>query len=200
VLDARGWAGRRPCEVGNWLDQLPLVSGITAVAPRCREEQLVPLLATLTWEPVGLYLCERFGFEGTCGPSHEVLEGRYTGGVGAHFDEEMKRDYAFAAAAHLGREPKSCVAIGDSRSDVPLFECVGLAVAYNATAAARADCSGERRADDLRALLPPGGAPWRPIAFAERWADPADDRIVLRAPVVGPAPATGETKFGFTRT
>lgn len=64
LLDARDWAGRRPSEVGNWLDQLPLVSGITEVVGWCREQQLVPLLATLAWEPVGLYLCERFGFEG----------------------------------------------------------------------------------------------------------------------------------------
>lgn len=89
-----------------------------------------------------------------CGPSLEVLEGRFTGEVAAHFDEYMKRDYALAAAAHLGLEPKSCAAIGDSRSDVPLFECVGLAVAYNATPAARAIARVSVHADDLRALLP----------------------------------------------
>jgi phosphoserine phosphatase len=154
VLDARGWAGRRPSELGNWLDELPLVNGITEVVAWCREQQLVPLLATLAWEPVGLYLCERFGFDGACGPSLEVFEGRYTGEVAAHFDEYIKRDYALAAAARLGLEPRSCAAIGDSRSDVPLFECVGLAVAYNATAAARAIAHVSVEGEDLRDALP----------------------------------------------
>jgi phosphoserine phosphatase len=111
-------------------------------------------LAALAWESVGLYLCERFGLHGTCGPSLEVLEGRHTGEVTAHSDEYTKRDYALAAAARLGLYSKSCATIGDSRSDVPLFECVGFAAAYNATAAARAIARVNVHGDELRAVLP----------------------------------------------
>lgn len=33
-------------------------------------------LATLAWEPVGAYLCDRFGFDRYCGPRLEVIDGR----------------------------------------------------------------------------------------------------------------------------
>jgi len=69
------------------------------------------LLAALAWESVGLYLCERFGLHGTCGPSLEVLEGRHTGEVTAHSDEYTKRDYALAgrrlvSASTASRAPR----------------------------------------------------------------------------------------------
>ncbi|HEY8720024.1 HAD family hydrolase [Pengzhenrongella sp.] len=154
VLDARGWEGRAPSEVGGWLDELPLVDGIAEVVTWCRAQHLAPVLATLAWEPVGAYLCARFGFDGSCGPRLEIVDGRYSGQVAAHLDEFAKRDYALAEAARLGLDPASCAAIGDSRSDVPLFERVGLAVAFNANAAARAVAHSAVDGDDLRAVLP----------------------------------------------
>ncbi|GGR36421.1 hypothetical protein GCM10010168_63560 [Actinoplanes ianthinogenes] len=154
VIDARGWAQRTPGEVRGFLASLPLVDGITETVAWCREHRLVPILATLAWEPVGAHLCDRFGFDRSCGPRLEVVGGRYTGGVAATFDESGKRDFALAVAAELGVAPERCAAIGDSRSDLPLFASVGLAVAFNATEAARAAAHAAAAGPDLRAVLP----------------------------------------------
>ncbi|MEV0284750.1 hypothetical protein AB0H36_11600 [Kribbella sp. NPDC050820] len=35
--------------------------------------------ATLAWHPVGVYLCETFGFAEACEPALEVRNGVYTG-------------------------------------------------------------------------------------------------------------------------
>jgi phosphoserine phosphatase len=174
VIDARGWAGREPSEVGPWLDQLPLVSGIPQVVNWCREQGLAPFLATLAWKPVGRYLCERFGFDGSCGPSLEVVDGRFTGEVAGPFDEYTKRDHALETAARLGLDGTACAAIGDSRSDGPLFERVGLAVAYNATAQARALADVAVNDDDLRAVLPHLTA-WLAASQRSSSAGPAGD-------------------------
>lgn len=154
VLDARGWAGRTPAEVRGFLESLPLVEGITETVSWCRAQGLVPVLTTLAWRPVGDYLGERFGFTHACGPRLEVAEGRYSGEVAEHLDELGKRDFALAVAAELGVGPARCAAVGDSRSDLPLFAAVGLAIAFNATPAARSAAHVTAEGGDLRAVIP----------------------------------------------
>lgn len=154
VLDASGWRGHTTGDVQAWLAGLPIVEGVDEVVAWCRDHGLAVYLATLAWEPVGRYLCETFGLDGFCGPRLAVAAGRYTGEVEAHFDEFAKRDFAVAVAGALNVPPDRCVAVGDSRSDLPLFATVGLSVAFNADEAARtaADVSVDGR--DLRMIVP----------------------------------------------
>jgi phosphoserine phosphatase len=153
-LDAAGWAGVPEDQVSGWLDGLPLVSGITETVAWCRQNGLVPMLATLAWSPVGSYLTDRFGFHTFSGPRLETTDGRFTGRVARHFDEYDKRDFALAQARALGLAPRSCGAVGDSRSDLPLFASVGLSVAFNASAGAREAATVTVDDNDLRGVLP----------------------------------------------
>ncbi|OEJ28576.1 haloacid dehalogenase [Streptomyces agglomeratus] len=153
-LDAKGWVGVPEERVSGWLDGLPLVSGITETVGWCRRNGLVPVLATLAWSPVGSYLTDRFGFHAFSGPRLETVDNRFTGRVARHFDEYDKRDFALAQARELGLAPRSCGAVGDSRSDLPLFASVALSVAFNASAGARAAATLTVDGGDLRGVLP----------------------------------------------
>ncbi|WP_405512622.1 HAD family hydrolase [Streptomyces canus] len=153
-LDAKGWAGVSEEQVSGWLDGLPLVSGITETVGWCCQHGLVPVLATLAWAPVGSYLTDRFGFHAFSGPRLETIDSRFTGRVACHFDEYDKRDFALAQARELGLAPHACGAIGDSRSDLPLFASVGLSVAFNASTGARAAATVTMDGGDLRCVLP----------------------------------------------
>jgi phosphoserine phosphatase len=154
ILEARGWASRTPTEVRGFLESLPLVDGIAETVLWCRRRGLAPVLATLAWDVVGTHLCDRFGFERSCGPSLEMVDGCYSGEVAEQFDELSKRDFALSMAAELGLDPRRCAAVGDGRSDVPLFSEVGLAIAFSATPAARAAADVAVDGTDLRAVLP----------------------------------------------
>jgi phosphoserine phosphatase len=174
VLDARGWVARTPAEVRGFLASLPLVAGIAETVSWCRRQGLAPVLATLAWDAVGAYLCERFGFDQACGPRLEVVGGRYSGEVAEHCDELTKRDFAVRVAADLGVELAFCAAVGDSRSDLPLFAEVGMAIAFNGTSAARAAAHASVGGDDLRVVLPPlaawmDGAPTSPPRRQTWW-------------------------------
>jgi phosphoserine phosphatase len=158
VLHARGWAARTPAEIGGSLESLPLVDGIAETVLWCRRHELVPVLATLAWDVVGAFLCDRFGFDRACGPRLEVVDGHYTGEVAEPFDELGKRDFAVSVAAELGVPLDRCAAVGDGRSDVPLFAEVGFAIAFNATPAVRAAAHASVDGPDLRAVLPLLGA------------------------------------------
>lgn len=155
VLDADGWRGHSQVDVTRFLCDLPLVAGIREVVAWCREQELAPYLATLAWEPVGLYLCDMFGFDGACGPALGQQEGRYTGEVARHFDEFDKRDFALRIAGDLGMSLSACSAVGDSRSDLPLFAEVGFSVAFNASSAVEAAAAASVSGPDLRAVIPP---------------------------------------------
>jgi haloacid dehalogenase-like hydrolase len=91
-LDARGWAGTAEAQVREWLAELPLVDGIGEVIRWCRDHDVVPVLATLAWRPVGSYLCETFGFYDCCGPALEVRDGIFTGVALGSCDEYGKRE------------------------------------------------------------------------------------------------------------
>ena len=158
VLNARGWATRTPAEVRGFLESLPLVDGIAETVLWCRRQGLVPVLATLARDLVGAHLCDRIGFDRACGPRLEVIDGRYSGEVAEQFDELSKRDFAVGVAAELGVKLGRCAAVGDGRSDVPLFAMVGLAIAFNANPATRAAAHVSVDGTDLRAVLPLLGA------------------------------------------
>lgn len=154
VVDARGWAGRTPNEISRLLGTLPLVHGIDVAVAWCRGHGLVPVLATLAWSEVGEYLCQRFGFERSCGPTLELLDGSYTGRVVTHFDEWDKRNFARAVSADLGFDLVHCAAVGDGRSDLPLFAEAGFSIAFNASPAVRAAAHAVADGHDLRIVLP----------------------------------------------
>jgi len=154
AIDARGWTGCRPAQIEEFLHDLPLVDGIRDVVAWCENHRLLPVLATLAWQPVGRYLCARFGFARCCGPQLEVSEDRYTGGVAAHFDEYDKRDYALRLAREFDLTIGQCAAVGDSRSDVPLFEHVAMPIAFNAGPALQALARASVEGSDLRYVLP----------------------------------------------
>lgn len=154
VIDARGWAGHTEAEISARLETLPLVAGIAETVSWCRENGLRPILTTLAWAPVGRLLAGRFGFAAYCGPVPEAEAGRYTGGVAEHLDEYGKRDFALAQARDHGIAPECCVAVGDSRSDLPLFAAAGMSIGFNAAPAARAVATHLVDGPDLRAILP----------------------------------------------
>jgi phosphoserine phosphatase len=57
-------------------------------------------------------------------------------------------------AADLGLDLAQCAAIGDSRSDLPLFAEVGCAIAFNASPTVRATTHAAADGPDLRLVLP----------------------------------------------
>lgn len=124
-VDAAGYAGLPVSMVESWLDDMPLIDGIAPALTVCRAAGFVPYAASCTWSYIGAYLARRFGFVGWCGPELEVVDGMFTGRVAHDADERAKPAFARERAAALGVDLASCLAVGDSRSDIPLFQTVG---------------------------------------------------------------------------
>lgn len=153
AIDAASWRGYLRAEVESWLDELPLIADIRETVDACRGAGIEPHLASLAWTVVGEYLCRRFGFAGCCGPVLEEEDGVFTGRVRRVFDEYDKRDYALRVCAERGIDPARCIAVGDSRSDLPLFAAVGESIAFNGSSAARAAATRCVDGPSLTAIL-----------------------------------------------
>ena len=74
--------------------------------------------------------------------------------IKSNFEDFDKPLFVRAYAERFGFSLSQCVAVGDSRSDIPLFKEVGLSVALNATEQARAEADLSLSTNDLTLILP----------------------------------------------
>jgi phosphoserine phosphatase len=148
----RGFTRKAMWEVlagGTWIRGI----GETINALRARELRL--LLTTVTWSFAGEYLVDRYGFDASSGTRMgEATDGQLLGYVERYCDEFGKLAFVEADAVECGWTLSDYLAIGDSRSDVPLFQRAGFSIALNATAEARRVATVGVDCDDLREILP----------------------------------------------
>jgi phosphoserine phosphatase len=83
----------------------------------------------------------------------QVTDGVLSGTVTRYFDEHDKVRFVEEWCARNGYTMSQVAAVGDSRSDVPLFERVGMSIALNATSNARAVATHVLDTDNLCDVL-----------------------------------------------
>jgi phosphoserine phosphatase len=139
---------------GRWIDRMSKTFRALAAA------EVSLLLGTITWRFGAEMLRERYGFAAVSGTEMQVTDGIISGTVTRYFDEHDKVGFVEAWCTQNGYSMSQVAAIGDSRSDVPLFRRVGMSIALNATPDARAVATHVLDTEDLRdvlALLQPVG-------------------------------------------
>lgn len=82
-----------------------------------------------------------------------IVDGVLSGVVGRYCDEHDKARFVEEWCAQNGHSMSEVAAIGDSRSDVPLFRRAGMSIALNATADARVVATHGLDTEDLRDVL-----------------------------------------------
>jgi phosphoserine phosphatase len=152
--DAVNYRGVAVAEVEARLADLPLITGLDAVCQRLIAAGILVKLASCGWSFAGRYLQRRFELHDHSGTEMAEADGILLGRVARFCDEADKAAHALAFTHRHGVDMADCVAVGDSRSDLPLFEVAGRAIALNARADARAATDEHLDTDDLRDLLP----------------------------------------------
>jgi phosphoserine phosphatase len=149
-----GWlAGKSTAEAwrvlraGHWIDGMAETFGaLEAAGVRL-------LLGTITCSFAAEMLRERYRFAAVSGTEMQVSNGFLSGTVSRHFDEHDKVRFVEEWCAQNGFSMSQVAAIGDSRSDVPLFRRAGMSIALNATADAQAVATHVLDTEDLRDVL-----------------------------------------------
>lgn len=150
---AAWFAGCTAAEMDAVLADGPWIRGIAETVAELSSAGTNVLLGTITWRFAARLLGDRYGFDAVSGTELEADDGVFTGRVTRHFDGVDKLRFVEAWCAEHGYTLAQVAAVGDSRSDVPLFERVDRAVALNATPDAERAASHTLAADDLRDTL-----------------------------------------------
>jgi phosphoserine phosphatase len=140
IADASAAWFRGMCRFEVWrlLEDAPWIAGIGPTVTALRARGFHVIVATITWRFAAEMLQHRYQLDAVSGTEMAAVDGRLTGTVSRYFDEHDKLAFVEAFCAARGLGLAQCVAVGDARSDIPLFHRAGLAIALNATKAARA--------------------------------------------------------------
>lgn len=153
--NATFYKNRRRQEVWLQLDQLQLIKGVEDTIRWLKARSLVPVVATVTMSIAADFLSDRYGFVAGSGCElAETDEGVLLGTVARHFSADDKATFVRQVAEGHGLGFKDVVAIGDSTSDIPLFQAAGFSVALNASSNARDAADIELDTEDLRDVIP----------------------------------------------
>jgi phosphoserine phosphatase len=125
------------------LDDAPWITGIQATVDALHACGAIVLVTTITARRAADMLVRRHGFDGACGTTAEVV-----------CDAHAKAAFAVAECERRGIALDRLAAVGDSRSDLPLFARAGCSIALNADTQARAAADVVLDSDDLRDVLP----------------------------------------------
>lgn len=131
-----------------WLD------GIRPAVESFHESGLEVVLASITWAFAGRIVADHFRLDDACGTEMGVVGGILNGEVLTHCGPSEKAAFAVGRCRLAGLARDRLAALGDSRSDLPLFDAAGLSVAVNGSrlAISVADVSVTTR--DLRDVVP----------------------------------------------
>jgi phosphoserine phosphatase len=151
---AAWFAGQCTADVWRVLAEGPWIDGMAETFQALAAAEVSLLLGTITWSFAAEMLNERHGFAAVSGTEMAVADGILSGVVSRYFDEHDKLRFVEEWCADNGHSMSQVAAVGDSRSDVPLFRSVGLSIALNATPDAKDAASHVLDADDLRDVLP----------------------------------------------
>lgn len=151
---AATFAGISVTDLVRALSDIPVISAVPETLAALKDRGVTVLLGTVTWAFAADILRQRFGFDAASGTEMGTADGRLTGIVERHFGASDKIDFVAGHAAKQGLTLSECAAIGDSHSDIPLFRAVGLGIAINATAAARAAATVALDVERMDAVLP----------------------------------------------
>ncbi len=152
-ISAAWFAGIDPDEVWNQLATAPWIRGIDQTLAALTAADCHVLLGTVTWRFAADMLQRRYGFEAVSGTEMRLDNGLLSGTVSRHFNEHDKVCFVESWCAQHGFGIEQAAAVGDSRSDVPLFARPGCAIALNATADARAAADHVVDSEDLTDVL-----------------------------------------------
>ena len=149
-----GWlAGKSVAEAWRVLEDGSWIDGMAETFQVLAGTQVSLLLGTITWSFAAEMLRESYGFQAVSGTEMQASNGVLSGVVSRYFDEHDKLRFVEDWCAQSGYSMSQVAAIGDSRSDVPLFQRVGMSIALNATPDAQAVATHVLDTENLRDVL-----------------------------------------------
>ncbi len=154
AMDGRHYRGLTRADIASMLDDIPVIDDIAETVGWLKAHGIPSVICTLAWRFVGEIFADQYGFIASSGPSLRIDRGGgFTGEVESDFTEEDKPEFVGSLCGARGIHMSEVFHIGDSRSDIPLFNVVGYSVALNASPQAMENASVALETDSLLDVL-----------------------------------------------
>lgn len=112
-------------------DNIELIQNIEEVLAYLREKEIKSILITAGPIQVADIVGKKSGFDVVYGSRYEIDDQKFTGEITTHLGNYGKLDCLKEYCRENGVNPEHCVAIGDSESDIAIFEECGRSIAIN---------------------------------------------------------------------
>lgn len=96
---------------------------------------------------------KRYAFDQVFSSEYEVLDGIFTGKILKHLGDSGKLKCLISYCNNIEVELKNVISIGDSKSDVSIFEAVGKSIALNYSNFLVGKANEYVKSEDLRDVL-----------------------------------------------
>jgi phosphoserine phosphatase len=137
----------------RFMRDVPLIRNIDKVLLYLREKRIKSVLVTSGPVQVADIIGKKFGFDCVYGSQYELNNNRFTGEISTHMDDTGKLSRLIEFCAKHGISPDSCVAIGDSESDISVFEKCWKSIAINYADVLKGKASEYIITDDLSDII-----------------------------------------------
>ncbi len=130
-LDVRLWRGVAYEVVSQLADLAPVVPGAFEVAKLAKTHGLKLIAISAGLDVLANKIGKLLGFDRVVANSLILKNGVLTGDVQVEVEYRNKGKVLADVCRELGIKPEECIAIGDSRVDLPMMEMAGFSIAYN---------------------------------------------------------------------
>lgn len=134
-------------------ENIQLISGIEFVINYLMEMGIKSILVSSGPIQVVYVVGERFNFEAVYGSDYEVVNGCFTGKIINHLDVDGKLYCLQSYCKNSNISLNECIAIGDSGSDIGIFNAVKKSIAINYSDSLRGKASEYINTENLKDIM-----------------------------------------------
>ncbi len=138
---------------GKFKSNMKFIQNIDQVLMYLREREIKSVLVTAGPIQVAKIFDAQFGFDGIYSSLYEVIDRKFTGKIISHLGNEGKLNCLDDFCLKNNISLNHCVAIGDSASDIDIFERCGRSIAINYSDAVIGEASEYIITDDLSVVI-----------------------------------------------
>lgn len=114
------------------LTKLPVLKHTGKTIKTLHRENIFTALITVGPSFIAHYLKQKYGFDNAIGTEHLTENGVFCGKLGRVLTDKDKLSVSKKLLRTYHISLNQCVAVGDGKSDIPLFENCGFSIALNA--------------------------------------------------------------------
>jgi phosphoserine phosphatase len=153
-LTAKEFTGISLQDIELFVKDAPKINNIPETIAALKQRGIILILASITWSFTVECFAKIYGFSACCGTGMKMHNGRLTGEVTNYCSEQDKLKFFLDSCRNFNIDLEDTVAIGDSRSDHPIFRKAGYSIALNADNVTKKIATCSLDTDDLLDVLP----------------------------------------------